>query len=365
MGLREFAYARFHFSKELARRMALLGHTVKLYVLSTDVRGVELLPMDGYQLKAFRPSFKFPPFLKFGNTHSLAVLKELRRDAPDIVHVQNYYLWNFPYVAPWAKDHGTPVLAQFHGTDPVKTVKAFAFYPSLRLCDRLLVPTRAEETFLTRSLHLPIERVERCPSTGVDTEIFHRMDPPDSEQLLVYAGRIPVPSNYLWEKSPQYLLPILKSLLDRGNRTRLVIAGDGPGLKSLQVAATHLRIEASVDFLGSIDQARLARMYSRSRLSFVPVHMEDIEPFWGGSLQESLACGTPVVAFNNRKPGRRRFGMLVPTEPSSAADMISKILADEDWLAQAGKEGGEYVGEHCTWNAITEHLDELYRGLKR
>ena len=81
IGLEEFAFHRFHFSKEYARRMAQLGHEVKLYVMSGEIARKKILYVDGYELKAFRPSFHFPPFMRFGNTHSVEVMAELEQDA--------------------------------------------------------------------------------------------------------------------------------------------------------------------------------------------------------------------------------------------------------------------------------------------
>ena len=362
IGLEEFAFHRFHFSKEYARRMAQLGHEVKLYVMSGEIARKKILSVDGYELKAFRPSFHFPPFMRFGNTHSVEVMAELEQDAPDLVHFHNYYLWNFPYIVPWVKRKGTPLVAQYHGTDPIRQVKARAFYPSLRLCDSLIVPTYREERFLTRTLRLPSGRVVRLPSTGVDTRIFKRVYPPDPEPLLSYVGRIPLPATYRWEKAPHLLLPLVKALLGLGVRARLVVAGDGPGLPIMKSSASRLGVETSVDFLGAVDQRVLPELYSRSRLTFVPMYMEDIEPFWGGTVQESLACGTPVAAFNESSPGPRRFGLLLPPG-GRGAPLVARSLAEADSLFKAGKEGSDFIKAHCDWESVAANVASIYERL--
>ena len=361
IGLQEFAFKRFHFSKEYARRMATLGHEVSLYVIGDGISKTKVIQMDGYELKAFRSSFQFPPLMKFGNNHSIEAMRELDRDSPDLVHFHNYYLWNFPYIAPRVKRKGSPLVAQYHGTDPIRSVKAAAFYPSLRLCDALLVPTQLEERFLTRTLRLPSERVIRLPSTGVDTLVFKRVRPPDPEPLLTYVGRIPHPASYKWEKAPHLLLPLFKGLLGLGIRAKLAVAGVGPGLPMMKASASRLGLGSSVEFLGEVSQGALPELYSRSRLTFVPLHMNDIEPFWGGTVQESLACGTPVAAFNDTSPGLRRFGLLI--QPGwRGARLIADSLA-ESALSKAGKEGSDFVKANCDWESVATNIASIYEGL--
>ena len=362
IGLREFAFRRFHFSKEYARRLANLGHEVRLYVMSNDISSTQVLQMDGYELKAFRSYMHFPPLVKFGNDHSIEVMKELDRDSPDLVHFHNYYLWNFPYIAPWVRRKGTPLVAQYHGTDPIRIVKAAAFCPSLRLCDSLIVPTLQEERFLTQTLRFPSRRVIRLPSTGVDARVFKRVCPPDPEILLAYVGRIPLPASYKWEKAPHLLLPLFKALLGLGIKAKLMIAGDGPGLPMMKASASRLGVGSSVEFLGAVDQRALPELYSRSWLTLVPLHMDDIEPFWGGTVQESLACGTPVAAFNDSNPRPCRFGLLV--RPGwRGARLLAVSLNEADSLSKAGREGSDFVKAHCDWESVATNVASIYERL--
>ncbi len=363
LSLQEFAFHRFHFAKEYARRMARLGHDVKLYVLAADVPGRTVLNVDGYELKAFRVSFRLPPFGKFGNDHSLEVLRELGSDAPDVVHFHNYYLWNFPYVAAWARMKGARVVGQYHGSDPLRGVKAAGFTPSLRLCDLLLVPLESEKRMLTGGLRIPEARVARFPSTGVDTDLFRPTGPKTDELSLLYAGRIPAPSSYLLERSPQHLIPIMKALLDSGLKPKLTVAGDGPGMPAMRDLAQRLGVAGSIDFLGQVDQTHLPELFTRSTLSFVPIRLDEVGPFWGGSLQESLACGTPVAAFNDNAPGRRKLGLLLPTNPGAAASLISDAVADREWMASVRDEGPRLIKDICEWRKIVPRLDSVYSTL--
>ena len=363
LGVEEFASNHFHFSKEYARRMAKAGHEVKLYVLTGETPRRKTFEIDGFELKVFRTSFNFPPFMRFGNDHSLEVLREIDRDSPDLIHFHNYYLWNFLYVAPWARRRGIPLVAQFHGTDPIRTLKAVVFSPSLRLCSRLLVPTKGEVRFLVQKLRIPSARVEMFPSTGVDTKTFRPTSVKHDSPLLLYAGRIPRRASYRWEKAPYLLLPMMKSLIARVPNARLLIAGDGPGLAALVADARQLGLLQNVSFLGPVAHERLAELFSQSWMTFVPIYMDDIEPYWGGTVQESLACGTPVAALNRQSRGFRRFGLLLPTDAREAAELVQEALADRTRLAQFGTEGLEFVRRNCEWEVVASRINGLYRSL--
>src|SRR5713101_9714958 len=61
IGLEEFAFHRFHFSKEYARRMAQLGHEVKLYIMADDIARKRVVEVEEMEVKAFNVSLQFPP----------------------------------------------------------------------------------------------------------------------------------------------------------------------------------------------------------------------------------------------------------------------------------------------------------------
>ena len=358
-GPEEFAFRQFHFSKEYARRMAEKGHDVTLYVLSQSTPKTKTIELDGYSLKTFRSVLGFPPFLKFGNSHSIQALSELARDSPDLVHYHNYYLWNFPYVSVRVRTGGTPMVAQYHGTDPVKALKAIAFNPAFRLANRLIAPTRKEYEFLRTSMKIPDNKLVLAPSTGVDTAKFKRSASVTPGQLL-YVGRIPLASSYMWEKSPQHLLPMLAAIRAAGIEARLIVAGDGPGLDSLKQRASNLGLSDGVDFLGPVQQKDLPSLYSSSALTFVPMHMDDIEPYWGGTVQESLACGTPIVAFNQKMPGPRQFGYLVSPGQGGATTLVD-ALRNPERLATMGEAGEAFVRGRCDWEHVISYMLSIYK----
>ena len=174
-----------------------------------------------------------------------------------------------------------------------------------------------------------------------------------------------MPTSYRWEKAPHYLLPILRALLDQGVKAGLLVVGEGPGLPLLKREAQRLGVNDSVDFLGALEHKELPEIYSRCQMTFVPIEMEEIGPYWGGSVQESLACGTPVVAFNNERPGFRKFGLLIPTRAEDAARLIAAALTDRTKMSSIRTEGPLVVRETCEWDSLIRRLDMIYGELSR
>ncbi len=79
-----------------------------------------------------------------------------------------------------------------------------------------------------------------------------------------------------------------------GNQWHLVIAGHGPLLEKLKAQASNLKIENNIHFLGKCGYENLPAIYSLAAATILP---SKIEP-WGLVVNESMACGTPVIISN-------------------------------------------------------------------
>ncbi|GAA3158323.1 glycosyltransferase family 1 protein [Streptomyces rameus] len=105
------------------------------------------------------------------------------------------------------------------------------------------------------------------------------------EALLVMASRLSV------EKRPGTALDALESLLRRGRRAVLVVAGDGPLRARLEQRARDRGLP--VTFLGHVsDRAVLGALQASADVCLAPGPAET----FGLAALEAMACGTPVVA---------------------------------------------------------------------
>jgi glycosyltransferase involved in cell wall biosynthesis len=143
---------------------------------------------------------------------------------------------------------------------------------------------------------------------------------------LVSVGRL----NY--QKGYDLLLKVLKLCLEKVKELHLTIVGEGSEEESLKKMAAELELGDSVSFIGHqdnpypfMDHADL--FISSSRWEGLP-----------NAVLESLACGTPVLAFDcpggtNEIIVDDKNGWLVPSEDIEA--MSGKIVAlvrQKKWL---------------------------------
>jgi glycosyltransferase involved in cell wall biosynthesis len=89
-----------------------------------------------------------------------------------------------------------------------------------------------------------------------------------------------------------------------------------------------------------------------------------------GSLRESLAMETPVVATavvgNPELVRHGETGLLVPPrDPEALADALLRLLADPAWAKAAGRAGRRLVIERFSTRAKVERLEKLYHRLAR
>jgi D-inositol-3-phosphate glycosyltransferase len=212
---------------------------------------------------------------------------------------------------------------------------------------------------------------------GVDTDQFRPQRQVDArealgrdqcERLVLFVGRIEQ------IKGIDVLLDALGLLFKRrpdlrGEVCLLVVGGaldpgdDAPEtekVKELRRMVHQHRMEDSVDFVGSVDQQRLALWYSAADVCAVPSLTES----FGLVALESMACGTPVVA--TRVGGLQTVvedgesGLLVPPGDHAAlAEAIEQVLMDHR-LRMHLAHGARERAEGFTWHRVGDGIEAVY-----
>jgi glycosyltransferase involved in cell wall biosynthesis len=123
-----------------------------------------------------------------------------------------------------------------------------------------------------------------------------------------------------------------------------------------------------VTFHGYVDNRLLPPLYSSSWATFIPLWLDAIDPFWDGSLKESLACSTPVIGFNedanDYSSGCQRLGYLIPPSPETGAKILEEILGHQVHLNEVGRRGREEVLGCCSWDSVIGSLEKVYHSLQ-
>jgi glycosyltransferase involved in cell wall biosynthesis len=130
---------------------------------------------------------------------------------------------------------------------------------------------------------------------GVDLARFEPIDskeaknrlgiPLDARAIVSVGGLTPV-------KGFEFLIAALAAILPRYPRARLYIVGEGNARSKLESLIQELGLQEQVFLVGSKPNDELKFWYSAADLSCLVSAREG----WPNVVQESLACGTPVVA---------------------------------------------------------------------
>ncbi|MEO8633357.1 MAG: glycosyltransferase [Chloroflexota bacterium] len=215
---------------------------------------------------------------------------------------------------------------------------------------------------------------------GVDPTVFRPMRQADArerlgrdqcERIVLFVGRIEQ------IKGIDVLLRALSLLFIRRPDLRsdvcLIVVGgaldpqdDGSETEKIlelrRLVHEH-RLEANVNFVGSLDQPALALYYAAADVCAVPSLTES----FGLVALEAMACGTPVVG--TRVGGLQTLiehgesGLLVPPGDDEAlADAIEQVLTDHR-LRMHLAHGARDRAERFTWQSVGENIDALYRSV--
>jgi glycosyltransferase involved in cell wall biosynthesis len=285
------------------------------------------------------------PQLRLGVARLGSLRERFRRTRPQVVHIATQGPWLGRVALRAANELNVPVSTDFRTNFHwYSRYYGLAWAAPLVLeylrgfharADCTFVPTQAVRDALQA---LGIPRVEVL-GRGVDAALFHparrsqelreRWDAPSAAQrVLLYVGRLAA------EKNVELALRAFVAARRLRPGTRMVLVGDGPLCRRLQ------RRFPEALFVGVKRGEALAQHYASADLFLFP----SLSETFGNVTLEALACGVPVVAFDQAAAAEHvldgQSGLLVP--PGNPADFIaatSRALSlDEDlwpWRAQA------------------------------
>lgn len=176
--------------------------------------------------------------------------------------------------------------------------------------------------------------------------------PANGEFLIGNSGRL------VHQKGQKYLIDLASILKKKGYSFKILIAGDGTLKNQLQQYAESLNVQDEIVFLGFVKDIR--------------AFMEHLDIFvltslWEGFgyvIAEAMACGKPVVAFNNSSnPELVRNGengFLVPfPDINSFAIEVENLLTNKELRDNMGEKSKEILNNKFTIDKTVEKLEKL------
>ncbi|WP_436537342.1 glycosyltransferase family 4 protein [Actinoplanes sp. HUAS TT8] len=307
----------------------------------------------------------------FNHALTRAALRAARAHRFDVVHAHD---WLVAHTATTLRDHlGVPLVATVHATE---SGRHQGWLPAAHnrtiddverwLCTeaaRVIVCSEYMRAEVTRLFAIPAARTE-VVRNGVDA-LRWRARPRavaaarhhyagDDGPLVSFAGRL------VYEKGVQHLLAAAPALRARFPGLRLVIAGDGPYRKELELLA-----EPWVTFAGFLTGHDLTALMAASDCYVVP---SIYEPF-GMVALEAAAAGTPVAVAATGglaeivEPGVTGVHF-PPNDPAALTDAVSGVLGDRDHARHLAQQARSRVIDDYNWPSIADQTAAVYHQVR-
>lgn len=256
--------------------------------------------LSGYHHRFLRNRAKYPGADCYAGCDTPEIADEIRPDRFDAFLVTGWYLKSYWQAIRACRRHGVPIMVR--GDSHLGTPRGWlkhalkeVVYPQiLRQFDACLYVGRKNleylqhygvsadrlffsphcidnEAFASRALEVDRERIRRRLGVGRD------------QKVVLFVGKM------LENKRPLDILHALRILRLNGTDVFGVLVGDGPLRNLLQVKSNEFDVPTR--FIGFQNQTQLPESYVCADLIVLPSSSET----WGLVVNESLACGTPVV----------------------------------------------------------------------
>ena len=305
--------------------------------------------------------------------------KEIRRLAPDAVHVQ--------YMAPGA----LPILAARLAS--VKTILATVHQPytfshgrfariilksAEKLCTCFIsVSLNAEISwfgcgqFFNKNLSLNDQPKHFTIYNAVDVEkirkIWQDTNPADERKKLNIPENaliIGAVSRLRHEKGIDLLIKAFGQVAPQIPQSYLLIIGTGPDEEKLKKMAEETGFSTRIIFYGGVGWETAMRQMALMDLVVVPSRFEG----FGLTAAEAMAMGKPIITSDvfglNEVVINGQYGLIFPADsPKSLVDSILKLCKDPELRAKFGVSGLFNVCEKFDTSTYNKKVISLYDGM--
>lgn len=191
---------------------------------------------------------------------------------------------------------------------------------------------------------------------GVDTNRFFPQDPLQTKnsknQRLLYVGRLAET-----QKNVGVWIRALKEI----PTANLMIVGDGPDRKKLELLAGQIGVAQRIIFTGWLKKGVLEKAYQDATVYVTAALWEGMP----NAVLEAMACGLPIVA--SRIAGHdemvvdQKTGFLFdPKRPQDGVDAVCAVLSDSALASRMGRDGRRRVQDNFSWDEMARRHLEIF-----
>lgn len=308
------------------------------------------------------PLFRYPPY---DAALASRIVETAEEEGLDVVHV--HYAIPHALAALLARDvlapRRLPVVTTLHGTDITIVGQDRAYAPMTKHAIKSSDAVTAVSAWLaaeTDRVFGALRPVEVIPNF-VDGDRFvpradgqrRRAYAKSGEALLIHV------SNFRPVKRSVATVEVLAAVVKRRPAVLLMV-GDGPEKAACEARARELGVRDRVRFVGA--QAEVEALLPLADLFLLPSEFES----FGLAALESMACGTPAVAFaagglpeviTDGVDGR----LLPPHDDRGMADAVLELLESPERLAAFGAAARATALARFTPAQVVPRYEAVYR----
>lgn len=212
---------------------------------------------------------------------------------------------------------------------------------------------------------LGARRIEVIPN-GIDVDVYKPIDKataraaynlPKEKCLILFSAFGAISDK---RKGNHFLMEALKGLLNTSLRDRIELVLVGAS-EPAQIPDFGFKVH----YMGQLkDEVSQVLLYSAADVVVAPSVQENLS----NTVMESLACGTPVVAFNiggmpDMIEHRRNGYLAAPFDVGDLAEGMAWVLADEMRHEELSANARKTVVERYSLPIVAERYQQLYKSL--
>jgi glycosyltransferase involved in cell wall biosynthesis len=381
------------FMQSIAEALAQLGHTVHvvapyhpatrpqqgpIYIHYFRYSYLDRFTIMGYGQALYNDqslrklSYVLAPSFFISGLISLIKLHKKHRF--DIIHA-HWVIPNGPIATTFSLITNTPMIITLHGSDIFVSLKkgflgfitkiCFKYASFITVCSQHLYESALSLGAIPEQLRLIVWGADPAifdPSNFPPQDIIRKsLKLPTSGNIILSLGRL------VKKKGVEYLIKAAPYVKKKVPDVSIVIAGDGPELKTLKQLAVELRAQDYIHFIGKVDWDYVPLLLHASDV-FVAPSIEDESGNMDGlptTILEAMAAGKPVVATNIAGIPLvildGRTGLLVPPRDSHAlAEAIVLILLNKSLREKMGFWSRQMVINYLNWNRVAIEFSYIY-----
>jgi glycosyltransferase involved in cell wall biosynthesis len=286
-----------------ARFLQEEGHEVEILTCYLDKKLLKVMPFDGIkitEISKFKTNSEIlnlllcflgfnklkninpDAFLSYSFPCNFLIRNKKQKKINYINHVPHFLYLSFKEKLEWANST--------HGIKRWATViMSFLIGSILKKIDKNLIKKNnlnfVNSIFTKKNIE-KIYKIKTVVSYPPISQEFSNNKIINSENFIFSSSRIIPDKKYDW---------LIKSLSYTKNKFPLILAGSIEGKYRNKLISLAKENKVEINFLGKLNTQELIKYYSNARVFTFPAPKED----FGLVPAESLACGTPVIAWND------------------------------------------------------------------